>query len=568
MKKLKQSFLIVSISAFLYACNDSNSDTQTVLPSPIKFEPVEATISNLHESITTQGTDCVSVVKSYLDRINAYDRPLGLNSIISTNPDAMREAAKLDQQYKQSGKLAGPLHCVTVIVKDNIDVVGMPNTAGSSALKNNFPFNDAYIIQNIKKHGGIILGKANLDEFAFTYGGASTVGGQAKNVYDLTKGPGGSSSGTGAAVSASLAMVGIGTDTGGSIRVPASVQGLVGLRPSLRLLSIDGIIPLAPTQDTAGPLCRKVEDCAKLMDAMVGFDSESNESNQRSDFRFDAPLIQSANEYQALAKVPQSYVSSEFSLVGKRIGVLRGFFPNIITTEGRLVVEAHNEAIEKLKAAGAIVEDVSIPNESEVIGDAKFTTTLSDSTIYTNNFKSLSGFEFKKSLTDYLKTANSIYKSYEDLKQSGLMISNFSSSNYDRDVESLAYKQEYEFNTLIRSSYVRERLSATFANKTLTGVALGEEYDVLVYPSIKSLAGAKVSSPSNSGTNNRLSPFSGYPALSMPAKAVETSLSNYPMNVNIEFIAKEFDETTLFNIAAAFEKINPARVTPVHTPAL
>src|SRR5690606_24164868 len=129
----------------------------------------------------------------------------------------------------------------------------------------------------------------------------------------------------GAAISASLAMVGIGTDTGGSIRVPSSVQGLVGLRPSLRLLSLDGIIPLAPTQDTAGPMCRKAIDCAKLLDAMVGFDASAS-SNQRSDFTYNAPLLRSATEYQTLVNQPGTYVPTEASLEGKRIGLIRDVY--------------------------------------------------------------------------------------------------------------------------------------------------------------------------------------------------------------------------------------------------
>lgn len=203
-----------------------------------------------------------------------------------------------------------------------IDVINIANTAGSDALLDNIPQDDAYIIKNIKAQGGLIIGKANLDEFAFGFGGKSTVGGQAKNVYDLTKGPGGSSSGTGTAISASLAMVGIGTDTGGSIRVPSAVQGLVGLRPSLRVLSLDGIIPLAPTQDTAGPMCRQSIDCAKLFTAMVGYDPSSS-SNQRNSFEHDAPLVNSETAYRTLINQQENYVPQNASLVGKHIGLIK-----------------------------------------------------------------------------------------------------------------------------------------------------------------------------------------------------------------------------------------------------
>ena len=541
----------------LAACNDSDDKTTEQQINPVSFNPVEASISDVHDSILSHGASCVQVVQSYLDRINAYDKQgPTLNSIITINPNALKDAQALDDYFKQSGKLKGTLHCVTVLPKDNIDTLDMPNTGGSVALANNIPADDAFIIKRIREQGGIILGKANLDEFAFGFGGKSSHpnAGQVKNVYDLTKGPGGSSAGTGAAISASLALIGIGTDTGGSIRVPSAVQGLVGLRPSLRLVSQDGIIPLAPTQDTAGPMCRKAIDCAVLMDSLVGFDMASS-SNQRSSYERTSALINSETTYRALTQQPTSYVpNSSVSLVGKRIGLVRALYaqPNSageLSEDGKLVNASIDETVAKLRAAGAIVEDVEISDLSTIL----------------SRYSSLSSYEFKTSLTEYLKTTASIYRSYQDLLGSNLMISTF--SNYDRDTSTESFIAGYELNTTERSPFVRSRVGATLENTQLNGMAKGVKYDALAYPAITGLAANLGSSPTT-GTNNRLSPFSGFPAISMPSSSVISSRSQYPMNVNIEFIAREFDEATLLNIAVAFEKVNPARQVPTHTPAL
>lgn len=545
------------------ACKSSdNDDKQTSQPSiqPIPFEPLEATISDLHASLESKGSNCVKVVQSYLDRITAYDKQgPTLNSVISINPNILQEANELDEYYKKTGKFKGSLHCVPVLAKDNIDVINIANTAGSDALLDNIPQDDAYIIKNIKAQGGLIIGKANLDEFAFGFGGKSTVGGQAKNVYDLTKGPGGSSSGTGTAISASLAMVGIGTDTGGSIRVPSAVQGLVGLRPSLRVLSLDGIIPLAPTQDTAGPMCRQSIDCAKLFTAMVGYDPSSS-SNQRNSFEHDAPLVNSETAYRTLINQQENYVPQNASLVGKHIGLIKNVYAN--SEEGLLVQETIAKAAEKMREAGAIVEEVEIYDLPTILGSADITTDSG----YTGRFASLSRFEFKESLTNYLLTATTSYKSYTDLLNSGKMISNF--KNYDTDPNTSDFINGYHLNTTVRAPFVRLRLNSALDNTRLDGMSKGQRFDALAYPSITGLTNNIPSSPTT-GSNNRISPFSGFPALSIPAGAVNyEKRSAYPMNVNIEFIAREFDEPTLFEIAAAFEKINPSRMVPIHTPAL
>jgi amidase len=552
MLNLSKTFALAALSSLLVACNDDNKDKTRAF----QFNPVEASIADVHQAIQSRQVSCAQIVQSYLDRIQAYDKQgPTLNSIITTNPKALAEAAMLDQAYASNRTLKGGLHCVPVLAKDNIDTQDMPTTAGSPALAQNYAQDDAFIIQRIRAQGGIIIGKANLDEFAFGFTGKSSHpnGGQSKNAYDLSKGPGGSSSGTGTAIAASLAVVGIGTDTGGSIRIPSAVESLVGLRPSLRLVSQDGIIPLAPTQDTAGPMCRKVVDCAILMDALVGYDPSST-SNQRQDIDRLAPLLSSANDYQLMVQQPKTYVPANPNLKGKRIAVVTDLLaqPNNngqLSEDGMLINQAMQQAITQLKAAGAIVEEVQIADLSTIL----------------SRYSSLSSYEFKTALTAYLKTTQSVFQSYDDLLNSGLMIASF--SNYNRDVNDPQFMLDYAKNTLERTPFVRDRLNAALDHSDLNDQVLGASYDALAYPSMTALAANLGNGPS-AGTNNRLSPFSGFPALSMPAARVTSSRSEQPMNVNIEFLAREFDEPTLFDIAAAFERVNPVRTAPVHTPAL
>lgn len=566
MLKILKPFTIISCSILLVACNDDNSKQQTFFQPPTKpipFNPIESTIDSMQASIATKGATCSGIVQSYLNRIEAFDRKgPNLNSVIAINQEALKEAKDLDNFFQSTGKMKGDLHCVTVLVKDNIDVKGMPTTAGSSALIDNYPSRDAFIIKNIKEHGGIILGKTNLDEFAFGYVGKSTVGGQVKNIYDLEKGPGGSSSGTATAISGNLAMVGIGTDTGGSIRVPSSLQGLVGLRPSLRLVSQDGIVPLAPSQDTAGPICREAIDCAKLTDSLAGFDTSLN-SNQRVSFENTSPLLVSSTAYQTLVNKSTTYAPLNSSLVGKHIGLIRGMFPSNDKEEGQLVNKAMNEAITKLRQAGAIVEEVQVSDLPTILGEIGYVDSSGQTY---GNFSSLSGFEFKQSITKYLNNSNSKYKSYDDLLNTGQMIPSF--ANYNRDFNTNGFSQGYTLNTTIRSPYVRSRLEAALNNTTLNGQIQGARFDALAYPSLVGLVGDLGSSP-NAGRNNRLSAFSGFPAISIPAATVNSkNFSKYPLNVNIEFIGHEFDEKTLFDIAIPFQKMNPARLAPSNTPAL
>src|SRR6202163_447202 len=236
------------------------------------FHLMETSVADIHQAMQAGTLTCHNLVQQYLDRINAYDQQgPAINSLLYINPASLEQADAVDQDFRRTHKLKS-LGCIPIVLKDNFDTADMPTTAGSLTLKGAQPEKDAFAVKGLREAGVIILGKANMSEFATGGISASSLGGQVKNPYDLTRTPGGSSGGTGAAVAANLSAVGTGSDTGGSVRSPASATSLVGLRPTRGLISRDGIVPVSFTQDTIGPMTRSVADAAAVLDAMVGYD--------------------------------------------------------------------------------------------------------------------------------------------------------------------------------------------------------------------------------------------------------------------------------------------------------
>jgi Asp-tRNA(Asn)/Glu-tRNA(Gln) amidotransferase A subunit family amidase len=544
----------LAISTLSGCGSDDDKDVSTPSTTAAPFNYVEATISDAQTAMKEGRLTCHQLVQGYLDRIQAYDFDTSgpeLHSVIAVNPNALSDADKLDAAFKKSG-LTGPMHCVPVLPKDNFDTADMPTTAGGTALRTSQPPDDAFTIQKLRAAGAIILGKANLDEYAFGFVGSSSMRGQVKNAYDQTKGPGGSSSGTGAAISASLAMVGLGSDTGGSVRVPSAVEGLVGIRPSLRLVSQDGIVPLAHFQDTAGPMCRTVQDCALLLDAMVGFDPGAG-SNQRISIDRKAVLMRNADEYKRITRIPASYTSylQKDGLKGARIGVVRALFGT-----NAQVLATMEAAIQKMKDAGATVEDVTIPDLSTI-----------------TSYSSVSSYEFKNNLTEYLSSwSNSVDGhplTFADVKASGgYETRNTSTFNsYDTLGTNPESNAAYIKNTDERNPYVRARITRALDNVDASGASLGAPYDVLVYPGILAPAPALGSSPST-GSNNRLSPFTGFPAMAIPAGMTDMGTGNPRLPVGMEMLAREFDEPTLIRIGYAWQETAHPREAPTFTPEL
>src|ERR1700694_1232970 len=236
------------------------------------FHLMEASIADIHKALRAGTLTCHDLVQQYLERIRAYDQQgPTLKSILYVNPQSLQQADAMDQEFQHTHKLK-PLSCVPMVLKDNFDTADMPTTAGSLALEGAQPESDAFAVKRLREAGALILGKANLSEFATGGISASSLGGQVKNPYDLTRTPGGSSGGTGAAVAAKFGGAGTGSYTGGSIRSPSSANSLVGIRPTRGLISRDGIVPVSFTQDTIGPMTRNVADTARLLDVMAGYD--------------------------------------------------------------------------------------------------------------------------------------------------------------------------------------------------------------------------------------------------------------------------------------------------------
>ncbi len=319
------------------------------------FRLEEATIDGIHSAFRSGELTCRRLVELYMARIEAYDENgPELNSIITVNPNAPDEADGLDRSFEESGEFVGPLHGIPVLVKDQAETAGIRTTFGSVAFEGYVPEEDATAVRRLKEAGALILAKTNLPDFATSWLAYSSAGGETKNPYDLDRDPGGSSSGTGAAVAANLGAVGIGEDTGGSIRVPSSFDNLVGVRVTTDLISRKGMSPLVVFQDTAGPMTRTVKDAAVLLDVLVGYDP-------------DDPFTAVAT----LARDAGSYASGldEGSLRGARIGVLRDAFGANDDPDSRQVNGVVGEAIEAMRGAGAeIVNPVNLPDLLHFIG--------------------------------------------------------------------------------------------------------------------------------------------------------------------------------------------------------
>jgi amidase len=481
-----------------------------VAKSALAAEIEEATILDLEHDMKKGTLTSEQLVQFYLDRIGEYDD--SIHSIITINKDAIAEAKQLDQERK-AGKVRGPLHGIPVILKDNFDTYDMPTTAGSLSLKGSVPLNDAYQTKRLREEGGIILGKANLHEFAFGFETISSLGGQTYNPYDTTRYPGGSSGGTAAAVTSNFVTVGLGTDTGGSIRIPSSFNDLVGIRPTMGLASRDGIIPLALSQDVGGPIARTVEDAAVVLDAIAGYDPAD-------------PVTEAS-----VGKVPQTYTHylKKNGLKKARIGIVRALFGN-----DPQINNVMDQAIADMKEQGAEVYEVTIPNLDQILA-----------------YPSLSGYEFKFQLNDYLASLgpNAPVHTLTDIINSGLYHPSLKSGLISRNnMGSLETNVDYQRIITERPKLAKESLMTTFNEFGL---------DALVYPTSSALP-AVVGSGQGAGNANRLSPFSGFPAISVPA-----GFSDNGLPIGMEMLGKAFDEPTLIKLAYSYQEATHNRKEPV-----
>ena len=368
----------------LSACTQNTVSPEATAPQQARpdVDVVELTAVDARDRMAAGTLTSRSLTQAYLDRIRQFDDagPM-LNAVIEISRTAIADAEALDAERK-AGKVRGPLHGIPVLIKDNIDSVGMVNSAGSLALADNRPKEDAFIVTRLRNAGAVILGKTNLSEWANfrstrSSSGWSSRGGQTKNPYALDRNPCGSSSGTGAAIAASLAAIGVGTETDGSIICPSSVNGLVGLKPTVGLVSRRGIIPISATQDTAGPMARTAADAALLLTALAAGDTGD-------------PATDTAK-----GRIPDDYGALERdAFKSRRLGVLRqatGYHPD--------VDNAFNASLDAIKGSGGVLVDIKVP-DYDAWNAPELEVLL---------------FEFKDGLNRYLQASGSRISSLEAL---------------------------------------------------------------------------------------------------------------------------------------------------------
>jgi len=481
------------------------------------FEVMESSIADEQKAMTEGRVTSRALVEAYLRRIEAYDRQgPKLNAILTVNPNAIQEAEALDRERAQKGP-RGPLHGIPVIVKDNYSTTDMPTTAGTIALLGFIPSIDAFQVKKLREAGAVILAKSNLHELASGITTISSAGGQTLNPYDPTRNPGGSSGGTGAAIAASFAAAGMGTDTCGSIRIPSSHNNLVGLRPTKGLSSIAGIVPLSVTQDVAGPLARSVTDLATMLDATIGEDPNDPATHLK-------PGQTRPNFTQAL---------ESGALKGARIGTLEPLFGG--SGDDPDVSRVVRAAVDEMKKAGAVIVSVPMP---ELNADLEGV--------------SLIGFEFQEDLRNYLASSgNPPVHSLAEIVDNGLI--HFSlEAGMRRDLESKGRDSDEYRKAMAKRAALMDAMLKAMDDQQL---------DALVYPTLKRHP-TRTGEPQG-GSNCQLSPATGFPAISMQAGFTPDGLP-----IGVELYGRPFDDAKLVSLAYSYEQATHHRRAPELTPAL
>ena len=510
---------IVLIALAIAAAGPAALRGQTARPSrqAAAFDVTEQSIDELQGAMKAGEITSRRLVDLYLARIEAYDKQgPALNAIVTLNPRAREAADALDAERASRGP-RGPLHGIPVLVKDNYETIEMPTSAGSIALASFHPARDAFLVRRLKAAGAVILGKTNMHELAAGIFTAGSRFGQTRNPYDLDRNPGGSSGGTGAAVAANFAAGGMGSDTCGSIRIPASHNNLVGLRGTQGLSSRAGIVPLSSTQDIGGPITRTIADLAIMLDATVGVDP--------ADPSTSASAGQMSGSYRDGLRAD--------ALAGARIGVVRSLFG--AAPEDQEVATVIQQALDGLKKAGAELIDVVIPGLDDLLRDS-----------------SMINADFKFDLAEYLaKAGNAPVKSLGEILDRGLYHSaleaTFRTRNAVEERESDATRR-----ARIKRVALRQAIEAVLAEHRLA---------TLVYPTLRRKP-ARIGD-GQAGSTCQVSAHSGLPALGAPAGFTEDGLP-----VGIELLGAAFKEQQLLSLGYAMEQTLHLRRQPFSTPAL
>ena len=495
----------------------------------------EATIADLNAAFDAGSLTSERLVTLYLARIEAYDDDgPRLNAFLTLNPRALETARALDRERRETGPRS-LLHGIPVVLKDNVDTRDMPTTAGSLLLRGSIPPDDAFIVQRLREAGAIILGKANMSEFASGVA-QSSIDGPMLNPHNPTRTPSGSSGGTGVAIAAWFAQLGIGTDTGGSVRGPTTSNGIAGLKPTLGLLSRDGIVPLALSFDTAGPMARSVYDVAAMLTVMVGVDP-ADEATAASEGRYPADYTR---------------VLDEEALAGARIGIARDFLG--YDTEVDWIIEA---ALDAMREAGATLVDVRYPRW---LLDAK-----------AEFYQTIRWREFPVQIEDYLATLSPGYPRTlpEMVERSKKILAPPPDGGVPNPTRWSFFQQELNGGSLDDAEYAAMRdFGLPLVRAILTGVLEAHDLDAIVYPTSPTRPGPAgiyrgSSSPNPAPSATNLANLSGLPDLIVPAGYTSNRLP-----VGISFLGRMFSEARLLGLGYAFEQKTRVRRDPVHTPAL
>lgn len=493
------------------------------------FRFLEIDIATLQKGYKDGTFTIKEVVEEYLERIEHIDHAgPELNSVITLNPDALQIAEQLDKELKE-GKSRGPMHGIPVLLKDNIDTHDlMPCTAGSRALMNSFPLKDSFIASKLREAGAVIIGKTNLSEWANFRGELSTsgwsgFGGQTKNPYDLSRNPCGSSSGSGAAVSANLAVIAIGTETNGSIVCPSHSNGIVGIKPTVGLLSRSGIIPISFTQDTPGPMARTVRDAAICLGAMVGVDAS------------DALSKTSAGKFHTDYSI---YLKKD-GLKGKRIGLMKEVFGKNYKVDSLM-----QRTVEYLKSQGAEIIEIERIAAPEV-EDYSFQVLLYEYKDGLNKyFSTLGPGNHIKNIRELLEfnRKDSIELSYFDQKylEMALEKGDLKSPEYIKALKSMQKgMREQGIDKVMNEKKLDAIIAPTGAPAWKTDLTNGDSFHL------------GSSSPAA---------ISGYPNITVPMGAIDG------LPVGISFFGRAWSEPLLLEIAYAYEQGTRNRRVPQFIP--
>jgi amidase len=521
---------VASLSIPTAAKEAADTSSTVSLPLPA-FELDEATIAELQTGMATGKYSAHALAAKYLDRIDSVDKKgPAIHAVIELNPDALSIADGLDRERKTKGP-RGPLHGVPVLIKDNIDTHDrMTTTAGSLALGGSIPLQDSFVAQKLRAAGAVILGKTNLSEWAnfrssHSSSGWSGRGGQTKNPYVLDRNPCGSSSGTGAGVAANLSAIGIGTETDGSVVCPSSANSLVGIKPTLGLISRAGIIPISHSQDTAGPMCRTVTDAAILLGALTGIDS-----------RDDATKASAGKSFADYTKFLDAN-----GLKGARIGVHRkGFGFN------DAVDKLMGDCIDIMKARGAtIVDPADIPTQGK-FDDSELEVLL---------------YEFKADLNSYLASlgAGAPVKSLKEIIAFNEQYKDREMPYFGQDLFIKAQAKGPLTDKAYRAALAKDQRMSRKEGIDL--VMTKNKLDALITPTGGPAWPTDwINGDHFTGGYSTASAVAGYPHITVPAGYL------FGLPVGISFFGRAWSEATLIKYAYAFEQATKARRAPQFLP--